>query len=164
MGSSMADRERGRNEARERHHVINFVLAHQEPVETVARVKAKSVSEVDEGVVDEDLLRLCKTLRSKLESKNITGKAFSKFDHDGDGTVTTNEFLDVLKESFNMDLSTEQEKKLVDYLDDDHNGNISYHELSSKLFNDVSDLPFASPHKSRLSLCVFLLPRETKID
>ncbi len=65
------------------------------------------------------------------------GRVFYKFDRDGDGNVTHEEFLSAVRD-FNIPYTEEQAKRLIHLIDENNDGNIEYHELASKLFDEVS--------------------------
>ncbi len=124
-----------RNSTRERHHQTNFIIGDVDE-DGKAPVPVPAASTIT-PTIDPEIKEICRSIITKLESQNLdSGKAFSKFDISGDGTVTRDEFLQVLRDGFNLPLDKKQGKKLMDWLDDDGNGVISYHELSSKMLND----------------------------
>ena len=98
----------------------------------------KQTDQNGDGTVDlEEFLNLLETAEQKrviqkeLVQRSGVRKAFQKYDKDGSGSITRDEFRRVVEDKYQTTMRANQIDKLMEQADKDNSGHISYDEFLS---------------------------------
>ncbi len=77
--------------------------------------------------------------------KKVIRDAFNLFDTDGDGSVTKDELKHVMETLFNTDLNEEELEQMVNDVDKDDDGEVSFEEFAEKVSTVIQVLKDGMP-------------------